>query len=324
MNAPLRRDADFVKAVNRLYHEAEAAIYDRSHPEIFGGERKRWRELAARFLARRGTVRILDLGSGTGFVAQVLGDCLDPQSTVVLCDISPAMLQEAKRKLIGRLHPRLEFCVADAETLPFPSASFDAVTLNSVLHHLPNTATFLGEARRVIKPGGLLLVAHEPNGAFYRNGVLRSLAGLLGWCYRLGHYLRRLRQRVNQLPSAPDPYVAVYERVNQTLRDQGLIASDLAPAEIQSCVDVHSPTASGVPDPAEGFLPLELAKAHFPGWSLRHFETAAHLGKLSDRAGYLLLLIEKALRTLFPRSGLSFTLVLERPRGSGDGNAAFR
>jgi ubiquinone/menaquinone biosynthesis C-methylase UbiE len=58
----------------------------------------------------------------------------------------------------GGLSSRIQLQQADAKTLPFDDASFDAVISNTLLHHIPDPVAFLAEAARVRKPAGLLVI----------------------------------------------------------------------------------------------------------------------------------------------------------------------
>ncbi len=116
-------------------------------------------------LLRRGTFdvsrfgRILDIGSGAG---QILGHLLKearPDATIVAADLSHRMLRRARTRLRT---DRPAFLAADVTRLPFADGSFDCVTCGWVIEHLPDPEPGLREMRRVLRPGGsLLLLATE-------------------------------------------------------------------------------------------------------------------------------------------------------------------
>lgn len=95
--------------------------------------------------ARRG-IRLLDVASGPGYVA---GAAAEKGASVVGVDFATAMVAEASRR-----YPKITFKEGDAEELPFPDASFDAVTMNFGLLHLGRPERAIGEACRVLRPGG--------------------------------------------------------------------------------------------------------------------------------------------------------------------------
>ena len=102
--------------------------------------------------------RMLDLGTGPGHIPLLVCARI-PGASVVGIDLSRHMLAHAERhRLASPFAARVEFRVADAKGLDFEDASFDTVFSNTILHHIPDPRPFLAEARRVLKPGGVLLV----------------------------------------------------------------------------------------------------------------------------------------------------------------------
>jgi ubiquinone/menaquinone biosynthesis C-methylase UbiE len=97
--------------------------------------------------------RVLDVACGTGALLEAVG-AAHPRIWLAGVDISPDMLEVARRKLPAGI----ELQVASAEALPFGDASFDTVVTTNSFHffHAPNAA--LAEMRRVLRPGGALVV----------------------------------------------------------------------------------------------------------------------------------------------------------------------
>lgn len=133
--------------------------------------------------AAQGTISsrplILDLGCGTGEgTSRIYAEGM----TVIAADLSPEMVRTAIRRF-----PVLRGCVADAAGLPFKSESFDIVQSLGVLEYIGPYEIALWELRRVLKPGGTLVIS-IPN----RNSLFRYL-------HRLERFitapLRRLRTR---------------------------------------------------------------------------------------------------------------------------------
>jgi len=104
--------------------------------------------------------RMLDLCTGTALVPARVAP-LRPDLTVVGLDLSPEMLAFGHEKLRQRGIRNAALVRADAGTLPFPDASFDAVSVSFGLHELPTAVRrrALGEVRRVLRRGGQLVVA---------------------------------------------------------------------------------------------------------------------------------------------------------------------
>jgi SAM-dependent methyltransferase len=93
--------------------------------------------------------RILDVGGGRSGLASLLY----PGAEVVSLDIDPALSGQ------GPAADAARFVCGDACRLPFAAASFDAVTLLDVLEHLDDDRTAAAEAKRVVRPGGVILVS---------------------------------------------------------------------------------------------------------------------------------------------------------------------
>ena len=100
--------------------------------------------------------RLLDIGAGTGQLLELVADRC---GTALGVDASRDMLALARGRLAERgLASRCAVRQADMYRLPFPDASFDAVTLQMVLHYAEDPAAALAEAARVLSPEGVLLV----------------------------------------------------------------------------------------------------------------------------------------------------------------------
>lgn len=100
--------------------------------------------------------QVLDVGCGTGYVTWQL-QRLYPKATITGVDLAAPMLQRARQG--GRFWQRNPVWIcASGEQLPLPSASVDLVISNLMLQWCPDWLTLLGEWRRVLRPGGALLV----------------------------------------------------------------------------------------------------------------------------------------------------------------------
>lgn len=123
-----------------------APFYDRV---ARGNQRQEW----AQFLGFPYQGRLLDVGGGTGRAAQSL-TCETCEVTVV--DVSLKMLRLAAAK------PGVKTVCSPAETLPFPSKSFERIIMVDALHHVADQRVTASELWRILKPGGRLLI-EEPN-----------------------------------------------------------------------------------------------------------------------------------------------------------------
>ena len=102
----------------------------------------------------RGGAKVVDLGCGSG----VFTDALRRRGyRCTGVDLSPKLIAIARQK-----YPEIEFIEGDVEGLPFPEASFDAVLLSGLVHHLPDASRCAAEVFRILRPGGTF-VAFDPN-----------------------------------------------------------------------------------------------------------------------------------------------------------------
>lgn len=157
--------------------------------------------------ARVSDSSILDVGCATGRLLQRLAD--SGARRLAGSDLAPRILEVARRKLDGR-EIELDLRHSDAEaSLPWESETFDVVTLTGVLHHFCHPEAALGEIERVLRAGGMLIVAdacfftpvreflnlclrvhpHEGDCRFYSSTVAREMLNARGWdvsrCERL-------------------------------------------------------------------------------------------------------------------------------------------
>jgi arsenite methyltransferase len=109
-------------------------------------------------LALRAGARVLDIGSGPGFLAAEMAEELGSDGRVDGVDPSESMVAIARRRERSRGAAPAEFHLADALALPFGDSTFDAAVSTQVLEYVEDVPAALAEARRVLRPGGRLLV----------------------------------------------------------------------------------------------------------------------------------------------------------------------
>lgn len=159
---------------------AIASRYDLANHLLSGGLDFLWRRRAAQIVRAWAPPRLLDLATGSGDLALALAAAC-PRTHIIGADFCEPMLREAQKKGVASL------VVADGMRLPFSSGTFDAVTIAFGLRNMESWPGGISEMRRVLAPGGHLLVLDfsvppPPLRWLYRpylRHVLPRVAGLL-------------------------------------------------------------------------------------------------------------------------------------------------
>lgn len=156
------------RLVYRVF-ESVAGNYDLMNDLMSLGVHRAWkRDFVANSGVRIGD-RVLDLAGGTGDIAALLSSVVGMRGRVVLTDVNDAMLDVGRRRLEDRgIVGNIRYALVNAEHLPFADGSFDAVTIAFGLRNVTHKEAALAEMRRVLRPGGRVLVlefsevTHEP------------------------------------------------------------------------------------------------------------------------------------------------------------------
>lgn len=161
MTAPIRPDPVFGEHYasvaerpdyTRLLFDATACNYERIDRIFSFGSGGWYRRRALRRGGLRPGMQVLDVAVGTGLVARAALQITGYQAAVIGLDVSQNMLAETQRAL------RIPLIRANAENLPIADDSVDFVSMGYALRHVSDLATTFQEFRRVLRPGGALLL----------------------------------------------------------------------------------------------------------------------------------------------------------------------
>jgi SAM-dependent methyltransferase len=138
----------------------------------------RWTPELVAVLGVRPGERVLDVACGTGIVTRLLPDRVGPTGRVVGLDVNVGMLAVA-RTVVAQAP--IEWLEGNAMGMPLPDAAFDAVVCQQGLQFVPDTLAALHEMRRVLAPGGRLVlsvwrsVAHAPGFRVLEEALARRI-----------------------------------------------------------------------------------------------------------------------------------------------------
>jgi ubiquinone/menaquinone biosynthesis C-methylase UbiE len=136
--------------------DREAPTYDQHVDHLIrtAPERRAWDRALTRLDDGRPGLRVLDVGTGTGFLALELAA---RGHAVTGIDLAPAMLRRARAKAVRRW-PTIAFAQADAEAPPFADRSFDLVVSRHLLWSLGDQSAAVAAWLRIVRPGGRVAV----------------------------------------------------------------------------------------------------------------------------------------------------------------------
>ncbi|MDP9065757.1 MAG: bifunctional demethylmenaquinone methyltransferase/2-methoxy-6-polyprenyl-1,4-benzoquinol methylase UbiE [Pseudomonadota bacterium] len=151
----------------RSVFDSVASKYDVMNDLMSLGAHRLWKHFTLSLTGLRRGQRALDVAAGTGDLARGMLRQVGKEGRVVLSDVNARMLETGRDRLIDRgFVGNLECLVADAERLPFADDSFDCVTIGFGLRNVTDKAAALRSMRRVLKPGGQLLILEFSTPAF--------------------------------------------------------------------------------------------------------------------------------------------------------------
>ena len=216
--------------------------YDLINDVLTVGNDRLWRIATTKAIAPRKGMRILDLAAGTGTSSAAL---TAHGAEVVAADFSEGMLAEGRKRYAD--NPLIEFVWADAMALPFDDNSFDAATISYGLRNISDPKQAIAEMRRVVKPGGRVVIAEFSTPP---SAIVRAPYGFYG-----RHVLPRIAGAINR--DAAEAYKYLNESI-EAWPAQEELASWLREAGLERVA--YRNLTFGVVALHRGFVPRELPK----------------------------------------------------------------
>ena len=137
--------------------DSVAARYDVMNDVMSMGMHRVWKAYTIAVSGARTGQQVLDIAAGTGDLTRAFARKVGPSGCVIHTDINEAMLRTGRDRLVDE-GLALPTVICDAEKLPFPDNRFDIVSVAFGLRNMTHKDRALAEMRRVLKPGGKLLV----------------------------------------------------------------------------------------------------------------------------------------------------------------------
>lgn len=143
----------------REVFDSVASKYDIMNDAMSLGLHRVWKRQALQLCQIRENHRVLDVAAGTGDLSLLIAPKVQAKGSLVVSDINRAMLSQAKIRLLDKgFIQNITFVQANAETLPFPTQSFDRIIIGFGLRNVTNKTKALQSMAQLIKPGGRLVI----------------------------------------------------------------------------------------------------------------------------------------------------------------------
>ena len=176
-NLPVVSRADLDKDPHDVaaMFDGVARRYDLTNTVLTAGQDRRWRALTRDALDLRPGERVLDVGVGPGFLAAEMAAEVGAGGMVAGIDVSQSMLALAKE-----WEAMIDLRAGSAGAIPYPDAGFDVAVSTQVLEYVADIPAALAELRRVVRPGGRILILDTDwDSIVWRSGDDARMAAVL-------------------------------------------------------------------------------------------------------------------------------------------------
>lgn len=301
---------EFVLRINELYHDKENVGYLVRQNSMFILEQNRWKEIGNKYLStNREPKTLLDFGTGTGFVPLTF-DCYLSEDDHLICeDISSEMLKVCEQNL-SVLSCKKTFKKTNGKSFELPDSSLDFITVNAVLHHLPDLNSFSQLCKNALKPTGKLIVVHEPSKStelsFINKAVISFYQLILEPKQLAIHFVERysifekiFRPLLGFISSSYKKRNRMLAEIAYEIQKEGWVDFKLRGTEIQQIVDIHT---------EKRFAKEEILEIFNEGWRLIDWRTFNIFGKNNDFFNKK----ERKLIKKYPNAGKTMMFILEK------------
>ncbi len=244
---------EFQRAVNLVFHEYESEVYDQIHHDMWLSLPQQFDLLASDIFDNipPKPLAVLDIGCGTGLSSDML------LRTPIGARVEALHLLDTSPQMLARATARLKNRTATLETTEgllderFAQKSFDVILACSVLHHIPDLASFVAQVRRVQKPGGVFIHLQDPNADSASDPELAARTRLLANATKsfIPNTLKRLTPRrllaavTRRIGHDEGSYI---DRTNRALLARGYISRPMTASDIWAVTDIHDKYGDGI------------------------------------------------------------------------------
>ncbi len=150
---------------------AVASNYDVMNDAMSMGVHRAWKWFAVAQSGVKAGDHVLDLAAGSGDLSLKFANKVGEEGKVIVTDINEAMLDQGRKRLTDQgIASNVEYCLVNAENLPFDDNSFDCISISFGLRNVTNKSVALESMRRCLKPGGraIILEFSQPTNEAFR------------------------------------------------------------------------------------------------------------------------------------------------------------
>lgn len=219
----------------RSVFDSVATRYDLMNDLMSMGIHRWWKRHFVATSGIRSGHRVLDLAGGTGDITRLLKPRLGSDGRIILSDINRAMLEVGRQRLEDSgLVQGIDYLLVNAEAIPLPDRSLDAVTIAFGLRNVTDKQQALNEMHRVLRPGGRALIlefSHLPSGPLarlydtYSFQVLPRLGSAIAADADSYRYLAEsIRRHPTQETLAAMMHQAGFEQISWRNLNHGIVA----------------------------------------------------------------------------------------------------